>query len=634
MKKMWLTMIALCLIYVRALAQDAGPAAPTPDVAAQRLRLATSSGGYPVTPGDVYRLTFRQGEVTFSNEILVESDYRLNLNVFGSLNAAGMTFAQVKPAVEKIVEKAYPRSVPSLSISSIGIFQVFIKGETQRARNIDAWGLSRLSGVIEGMLGPFSSIRNIEVVSRDGTSRGYDLFKAQRLGNLEEDPYLRQGDTIVISTSERMVEIAGEVRRPGKYQLLTGEELRDLVESFAGGLTSNAEISRVRIDRVSGEKVRTFFVNAKEGYASEVPIQDGDLVTVPGKTASLPVVFFEGAVITETPTAVAQAALTETPGTVASVRYNRISYSFREGETLSDALSSVRKSISPMANLSAAYIIRKGTEKPIPADLAALLSGTSASADMLLQPMDRIVVPAEQFSVSIYGDVARPGSYSYSPGKTYRYYADLAGAGAIMESPENIVVLDTANRQRAIGDSIAPDDRINITTARVGVNGDVTTPGRYPYTPGKTYRYYADLAGGGAIEEIQENIVILSTANQRRAIGDAIQPDDNIYLTAARVGVQGAVFSPGSFVYRKEFSIANYVNLAGGFDPERNISGQVTVFDSQGKPRQAGDAVNPGDRIYAHNDSFAYNFNRYFPLVASVIALLTSVVTLVNTLAQ
>lgn len=164
MKWFVLTIAALCLSCATAAAQDRGPGAPAalrvPDPE-ERLRLAMSSAAYPVTPGDDYRLTFQQGSSPSTLEILVGSDYTIQLNVFGKLNAAGMTFSQVKQTIEKAFAAAYPRSLPSLTISSVGIFQVFIKGETSEAKNVDAWGMSRLSETIEGQLGPYSCLRNI-----------------------------------------------------------------------------------------------------------------------------------------------------------------------------------------------------------------------------------------------------------------------------------------------------------------------------------------------------------------------------------------------------------------------------------------------------------------------------------------
>ncbi len=115
----------------------------------QRLQLAISSEEYPVTPGDVYRLTYRQADTPVTTDFLVESNYLINMKVFGTLNTTGMTFAELKPVVEKAVTAAYPRSMPSLVIFSLGIFQVHLKGETTKTQTIVAWGLSKLSEIVE-----------------------------------------------------------------------------------------------------------------------------------------------------------------------------------------------------------------------------------------------------------------------------------------------------------------------------------------------------------------------------------------------------------------------------------------------------------------------------------------------------
>ena len=291
MNRLVLTTIVFCLACAMAAAQDRGPGAAAairvPDTV-EGLRLAMSSAAYPVTPGDDYRLTFQQGNAPSMLEILVGSDYVIQLNVFGKVNAAGMTFAQVKQTIEKAFVAAYPRSLPSLAISSVGIFQVFIKGETPEARNVDAWGMSRLSEILEGRLGPYSCLRNIQVISQDGTKKQYDLFQFQRLGLEDQDPYMRPGDTVVVSAAERIVEIAGEVRKPGKYQLIASEQLKEVIDFFGGGLTAAAETSRVRIDRVSGEKAQTLYADMSHGGGSPVTLEDGDIVTIPSKTAALP----------------------------------------------------------------------------------------------------------------------------------------------------------------------------------------------------------------------------------------------------------------------------------------------------------------------------------------------------------
>jgi hypothetical protein len=94
------------------------------------------------------------------------------------------------------------------------------------------------------------------------------------------------------------------------------------------------------------------------------------------------------------------------------------------------------------------------------------------------------------------------------------------------------------------------------------------------------------------------------------------------------VTVQGAVLNPGNFPYRSDFSVADYENAAGGFDPDKSTNGKVQVFDSKGVRRKPGDPLQPGDRIYVSADGFAYNFNRDLPVILSVITAVSTVVTI------
>jgi protein involved in polysaccharide export with SLBB domain len=334
----------------------------------QRLQLAISSEDYPVTPGDVYRLTYRQADTPITTDLLVENNNTINMKVFGTVNAAGMTFSELKPIIEKAVTNAYPRSMPSLAISSLGIFEVFLTGEIPQTRTIVAWGLSRLSEAVESRRGSDSSLRDIKVIAKDGTLRFYDLFKASRLGITAEDTYVKSGDTILLTRSERRVEIAGAVRLPGTYELLKDEQLRELVEFYGGGLAPSSDVARLRIERTSGERARIEYVSLEEGYSKGIVLHNGDIVTIPSAAANLPVVSFEGAVTQLAAAAAAPAVAPQEGGTAATPGYNRILYTFKEGETLSDAVRAVRGSIAPLADLSSASLIA--------ADLcAARLSG-------------------------------------------------------------------------------------------------------------------------------------------------------------------------------------------------------------------------------------------------------------------
>ena len=736
----------------------------------QRLLLAISSSFYPVTPGDVYTLTFQAANVPITSLIIVESDYTVNFNIFGKINAEYMTFSQLKKEVEARVAEAYPRSLPSLIISSVGIFRTMVKGEVLQTYFFTSWGMSRLSDALINGFGPYSSLREIQLTSRYDVSSTYDLFKAQRLGQLDNDPYLRPGDTITVFRRGRQVDISGEVFRPGLYQLLATESLEDLIQVYGGGFTDRAQQARVRIDRISGETARTLYVDLSSGFLEAPGLHDNDTVIVNAKTAGLPIVFFEGAVISSDPMQVVprradeEAALTVTP-----IPYGRITYSFRQGETLSDALRNISDQISPLASLSEANIIRESEPVPtMPVNLEKLFYELDPAHDVVLMPYDRIVIPGKQFLVSVSGDVARPGSYAYVPnrkypfylnlaggidpglnsrniaitdasgnirdtgkmiqpedsifltpsqvtvtgsvqipgifpftpnrrygyylnlaggvdpgenssnlsitdargnlrnpaeliqpddniylsssqvivtgavrnpgaypyvpGRTYRYFLNLAGGVDIGGTANNVEITSADGNYRDAANLIHPDDSIEVIFSQVTVTGAVSGPGSYPFVPGKTYRYYLNLAGGTGPIGTPENIIIAGTNGNIRAYGDSIEADDTIYLLANQVTVSGAVYDPGAFTFSPGRGYSFYLSLAGGIDPERNSNDSFFITDKDGIKRKTGEAIEPGDRIFVPINSFMYNFSTYFPVITAGISFITTIVSIIQLL--
>ncbi len=527
----------------------------------EHLRLAATSDNYPVTPGDEYRLTYRQGDNQVTSAAIVDSDYTVGLGLFGTINASGMSFPELKQAVEKLILSGYPRSMPSLSPSAISEFQVFVRGEVPRATYFTAWGLSRVSDVLDGISAPTASLRNVELISRDSSSHVYDIFAALRNGSLEENPFVKPGDSIVLSRFERKVQIIGQVRMPGAYELLPGEQLQSLVDTYGGGLLNGADPSRVSIRRIAGEDASVLYVDLAAAGGVETPLMDGDVVTIVSKDARLPAIFIEGAVVAAAGAANQAAGVTDNMAQVAAAPYGRVAYTFLPGEKLSDALFSEKASISPLADLASAYVIREGASQPTYVDLRGLLSRSLESSDLTLRANDRIVIPYSNFSVFVSGAVTRPGSYPYSPSRTYEYYVNLAGGNG-QESPKSIAVTDR----------------------------------------------------GGAT----------------RALSAFVQPEDQIFVTPEMIAVQGAVFGPGSFAWRAGSPPSYYISLAGGADPERNPAGTYVIYDSSGKTKRSSDPLAAGDRIYLPNNGFLYNFERYFPLVTSILTTVLTFLTLYN----
>jgi len=402
-----------------------------PDVR-NKLLLSLSSEDYPVTPGDTYRLTYLTADRLISLDVVAESDFSVNLGFFGKIPGRGKTFLELKRHVEQRVLQVYPQAVPSLTIVSNGLFRVQLEGEVSEAGQASAWGLSRLSQVVEGRLTPYSSIREIRLVSPGGAERRCDLFLAQRFGQREQDPYVGPGDTIVLSKRERSVALAGQVRRPGNYQLLSHEGLRELIEYYGDGFTIPADRSRVRVERLftDGKTIaESFVVDLSGSLPPEVELRDLDAVVVPVKTQRLPVVFLEGAILPEpgSPGQAAMAKKEDSGEERVELGYSKLPIQFREGATLYQILLERKDRIYPNADLARCYLVRKNPSEVLPLDLERLLFAYSHRDDVTLREYDELSMPFRNFTVSVTGAVWNPGVYPYVPNKTFEYYLELAG---------------------------------------------------------------------------------------------------------------------------------------------------------------------------------------------------------------
>ncbi len=344
-----------------------------------RTLLAVTNPDYLVSPGDVYTLTYNREQASVSQYLIIEPDLTVNLSIFGVENVNNLTFVGFKKMVENKVLTAYPKSLPRVTIRSTGVFEVLMKGEVKRTGYKLAWGLTRLSEIVSENLTPYSSTRNIQITSSKGKSRFYDLFRAIRSGEQDQDPFVRPRDTITVSKYDRRITVSGEIERPGTYQLLWGEQLEDVIAKYGNGFTSTADLSRVELYQYNPlEKIEEIkYLDVTRGFDRTITLKNGDSIFVPSNIELLPIIYFEGAIVPE--------------GSNPQEKFviYRQKHRMRKGETLYTALRSVE--LSPQADLPACYIKRK--REKIFVDLDDYLYNYDPKKDLVLQPLDCIVIP-------------------------------------------------------------------------------------------------------------------------------------------------------------------------------------------------------------------------------------------------
>jgi protein involved in polysaccharide export with SLBB domain len=295
-----------------------------------------------------------------------------------------------------------------------------------------------------------TSIRDISVTSASGTDRTFDLFKARR-GDLREDPFLRPGDVITFNRIQRVVTIRGEVERPGMYQLLEGENLKELIEYYGSGFTPLADKTRLELVRyvnsrsISGDK---YFLGEGDIPANYV-LQNFDAVTVPEISQLRPVMFVEGAV----------GSIDADSPTVAT----RMTVPFNRGEYYSSLVRNNRGWFSAVSDTRNAYIIRGYDQIPI--NLNPMLYDAEYRSEIEIQENDTLIIPFRQYFVTVAGAVADPGRYPYIPDRTWEYYIALAGgflAGRNVR--ESVLITDISGKRLEKGEVITPETIITAQT--------------------------------------------------------------------------------------------------------------------------------------------------------------------------
>ncbi len=414
-------------------------------------QVAMSVSYYPVTAGDVYTLGFVIGSTPVSYTIPVDSTYKIRIANMGVINCTGLTYLQLKSQVEALVLRNYPMGGVQFVLTAPSLFLVTLTGEVKQTVDRNAWALTRLSTLIKDSLTPYSSTRSVTIERADGTSETYDLFLSVRKGQLAQDPFLRPGDKIVVNRAKRIVRIDGAVERPGTYELLDGDNLKELIEIYGNGLEPLADTSRIELTRnVSDESVsgkKTYL--DKSAIDSNFELKDFDFVTIESYADLTPVIYLEGA-INKTVDAELEAA-------------SKITVPFVSGEDYAFFARRNKELFTAISDLANAYIIRN--EQVIQVNLTPMLYDSSYYTKIEMQAGDTLVIPFKQFFISVAGAVANPGRYPYIPDRTWEYYIGLAGGfDKSRNSLESISIRDRNGKKLSKNDVITPESTITAST--------------------------------------------------------------------------------------------------------------------------------------------------------------------------
>ena len=366
---------------------------------------------YLVTPGDTFSLKFilpSQSSYTTVN-FCIDGDYWTNLSFFGKINVEGHTYSELQQRIENIILHEYPKAFPQVLITNPGEFSVVVKGEVNRCREIKAWGFTKLSDIFSQVKTDFSSYKKIEIIHSDGTRNFFDLQLSDFLGQMEQDPYVKRNDTIVLHKKFGSIIINGQVHRPGTYEFIEGDCLDYIVDFFCKGFLPLADTDRIQLKRYIsdehkyGETQYLCFNDIKN-----FKIRPLDQLMVPQISDYQPKVYFQGAI-------------------GSSDVSNKIPIDITIGDKLSFVVRKIEDKLNLSSDIENALLSRKGVSSSLQINLRDLLDNEEPFNDVILQDGDNIVIPFRQYKVFVTGQVTNPGAYPYIANRTWEYYVGLAG---------------------------------------------------------------------------------------------------------------------------------------------------------------------------------------------------------------
>jgi len=357
---------------------------------------------------------------------------------------------------------------------------------------------------------------------------------------------------------------------------------------------------------------------------------------------------------------------------------------------VSDLLDSLKNSLDGYSS-TRDITITSETGKKKHCDLFLWERNGDLTQNPYLRPGDKINIGRKNRSVTLSGAVERPGTYELLKDDNLKTLIDLYGGGfKVLADKNRIELTRVLNSKDPSGDKIFLTDEdlqngydldnfdkvdvssvtdlnpvffvegavVNVsvtTTSGASTSGaaqaardiniqnaNASTKVAVPFVAGETYNsiIMRNKNWFSPVSDTQNAYII--RRGQRIPINldelmydlnytqtFPIEENDTLLVPFKQffVNVAGAVLAPNRYPYIPDRSWEYYIGLAGGFDPERNTYGAVKIVDSAGNVLKKTSPITPETTITAKTNSFLYYFNRYAPVVTTILTVATTAMT-------
>jgi protein involved in polysaccharide export with SLBB domain len=387
--------------------------------------LATPAN-YKLGPGDEVIIDIWGTNQTTIRQTISPDGY-INISDIGPVSLSGQTISEVENYLRQKLNKIYsgingedPTSDIKVTLGQIRTIQINVMGEVAVP---GTYSLSSFSTVFHalyraGGIGRLGSLRNIYLMRNGRKVATFDVYDFLLKGKSLDDIRLQEGDVVMVPPYDMLVDISGNVKRPMYYEMKNGETVKNLID-YAGYFTGDAYTRNVRMVRQNGKEYQVYTIDDID--YSVFKLMDGDVVTVSAMLDR-----FENRV--------------EVKGAV----YRPGVYQF------SGKLNTVRQLVEKADGLMAEAFTNRAvlhrqhedlTREIIPVDIRGVLDGSQP--DIALMRNDVLYIPSihdleDLGSLTIHGEVARPGTYAFAENTTLEDL--IIQAGGLLESASTVRV--------------------------------------------------------------------------------------------------------------------------------------------------------------------------------------------------
>lgn len=238
---------------------------------------------YEVGTSDVLQLVV-YGVQEFSADLSVSKEGSVLIENVGRVKVAGLTIEAATTKIkQQMANTAYPslrsgESKMALTVGDTRTIKVTVIG-AQRSGNYNVSSLSNVLSALTLAGGPneIGSYRSIQLIRQNKVVQTFDLYAFMQNGDQSQNMGLKDRDVIKVPPYQGRIEIKGQVKRPGIFEMKGTETFKQFLQ-YAGGFDDTAYTAWVKVIQKNDKEKSVKDLSASE-FATYIP-QGGDIIQV------------------------------------------------------------------------------------------------------------------------------------------------------------------------------------------------------------------------------------------------------------------------------------------------------------------------------------------------------------------